>query len=83
MPDHDRIAAVATGFYFHPTHQVLAEIDPRPFEVQLQQAQGTLVRDTANLANAKLDLERYTQLLAQDAIPKQQPLCLKNSKHHP
>ena len=52
--------------------QVLAEIDPRPFEVQLQQAQGTLARDTASLANAKLDLERYTQLLAQDAIPKQQ-----------
>ena len=52
--------------------QLLAEIDPRPFEVQLQQAQGTLARDTATLTNAKLDLERYTQLLAQDAIPKQQ-----------
>ena len=52
--------------------QVLAEIDPRPFEVQLQQAQGTLARDTATLANAKLDLQRYTDLLAQDAIPKQQ-----------
>ena len=52
--------------------QVLAEIDPRPYEVQLQQAQGTLARDNATLANAKLDLERYVQLLAQDAIPKQQ-----------
>lgn len=52
--------------------QILAEIDPRPFEVQLQQAQGTLARDNATLANAKLDLERYTALLAQDAIPKQQ-----------
>ena len=52
--------------------QVLAEIDPRPYEVLLQQAQGTLARDTATLANAKLDLERYVQLLAQDAIPKQQ-----------
>jgi multidrug efflux system membrane fusion protein len=52
--------------------QVLAEIDPRPFEVQLQQAQGTLARDTATLTNAKLDLDRYTALLAQDAIPKQQ-----------
>jgi len=51
--------------------QILAEIDPRPFEVQLQQAQGTLARDSATLANAKLDFDRYTQLLAQDAIPKQ------------
>src|SRR5438067_11426642 len=52
--------------------QVLAEIDPRPFQVQLEQAEGTLARDTAMLENAKLDLERYRTLLAQDAVPKQQ-----------
>ncbi len=52
--------------------QVLAQIDPRPFEVQLAQAQGQLAHDEAILADAKLDLERYRTLLAQDAIPKQQ-----------
>jgi multidrug efflux system membrane fusion protein len=51
--------------------QLLAEIDPRPFEVQLQQAQGVLARDTALLTNARLDLTRYTTLLAQDAVPRQ------------
>jgi multidrug efflux system membrane fusion protein len=52
--------------------QLLAEIDPRPFNVQLQQAEGQLARDQALLANAKLDLERYTLLLKQDSIAKQQ-----------
>jgi multidrug efflux system membrane fusion protein len=52
--------------------QVLAQIDPRPFQVQLAQAEGTLAKDQALLANARLDFERYTTLLAQDAIPKQQ-----------
>ncbi|MES1257580.1 MAG: efflux RND transporter periplasmic adaptor subunit, partial [Acidobacteriota bacterium] len=52
--------------------QVLAEIDPRPYQVQLEQAEGTLARDTALLANARVDYERYKTLLAQDAIPKQQ-----------
>jgi multidrug efflux system membrane fusion protein len=52
--------------------QILAEIDPRPYQVQLEQGEGTLARDTALLANAKIDLDRYRTLLAQDAIPKQQ-----------
>jgi multidrug efflux system membrane fusion protein len=52
--------------------QVLAEIDPRPFQVQLEQAEGTLAHDQALLTNAKLDQSRYETLLAQDAIPKQQ-----------
>jgi membrane fusion protein, multidrug efflux system len=52
--------------------QVLAEIDPRPFQVQLELAQATLLHDQALLKNAKVDVERYTQLLATDAIPKQQ-----------
>jgi multidrug efflux system membrane fusion protein len=52
--------------------QLIAEIDPRPFQVQLVQAQGQKERDEALLANAKVDLERYRVLLSQDAIPKQQ-----------
>jgi multidrug efflux system membrane fusion protein len=52
--------------------QVLAEIDPRPYQVQLELAQATLAHDQALLSNAKVDVERYTQLLATDAVPKQQ-----------
>jgi multidrug efflux system membrane fusion protein len=51
---------------------VIAEIDPRPFQVQLLQAQGTKERDEAILANAKVDLERYRVLASQNAIPQQQ-----------
>jgi multidrug efflux system membrane fusion protein len=51
---------------------LLAEIDPRPFEVQLTQAQGQMAKDQALLKNAQLDLERYRTLLAQDSIAKQQ-----------
>ena len=50
----------------------LAEIDPKPFEVQLDQARGQLARDEAQLANAKLDLTRYQTLAAQGVIPRQQ-----------
>lgn len=52
--------------------EVLAEIDPRPFQIQLDQANGQLVRDQALLANARLDLDRYRGLLAKDSIAKQQ-----------
>lgn len=51
---------------------LLAEIDPRPFQVQLAQAEGQLVRDQALLANARLDLDRYRTLYQQDSIAKQQ-----------
>ena len=51
---------------------LLAEIDPRPFQVQLEQAQGQMVRDQALLANARVDLQRYHKLVAEDSIPKQQ-----------
>jgi multidrug efflux system membrane fusion protein len=51
---------------------LLATIDPRPFEVQLTQAEGQLARDVAFLKNAQLDLERYRVLWKQDSIPKQQ-----------
>jgi multidrug efflux system membrane fusion protein len=52
--------------------EVLAEIDPQPLRVQLSQVEGQLVRDQAQLANARLDLERYQTLLAQDSIARQQ-----------
>ena len=51
---------------------LLAEIDPRPFEVQLTQAEGQMARDQALLKNAVLDLKRYQVLSEQDSIPKQQ-----------
>jgi multidrug efflux system membrane fusion protein len=52
--------------------ELLATIDPRPFQVQLLQAQGQKAKDAAALQNAKVDLERYKVLAAQDSIPKQQ-----------
>lgn len=51
---------------------VLAEIDPKPLQVQLSQVEGQLARDQAQLNNARLDLERYRVLLAQDSVSKQQ-----------
>jgi multidrug efflux system membrane fusion protein len=51
---------------------VLAEIDPRPFETQLTQADGQLAKDEAALSNARLDLERYRTLVKGGFIPQQQ-----------
>jgi multidrug efflux system membrane fusion protein len=51
---------------------LLAEIDPRPFQVQLEQAEGQLARDQAQLNNAKVDLARYQTLFEQDSIARQQ-----------
>jgi multidrug efflux system membrane fusion protein len=51
---------------------LIAEIDPRPFQVQLIQAEGQSERDQALLANAKIDLERYRVLYSEDSIPRQQ-----------
>ncbi|WP_454741395.1 MdtA/MuxA family multidrug efflux RND transporter periplasmic adaptor subunit [Cupriavidus necator] len=51
---------------------VLAEIDPRPFQAALDQAVGQLARDQALLQNARLDQQRYRTLLGQDSISKQQ-----------
>ncbi|MGO9897334.1 MAG: MdtA/MuxA family multidrug efflux RND transporter periplasmic adaptor subunit [Bryobacteraceae bacterium] len=52
--------------------QVLIEIDPRPYQVQLDLAQATLAHDQALVANAKVDLDRYKLLVKTDAIPSQQ-----------
>jgi membrane fusion protein, multidrug efflux system len=51
---------------------LLAEIDPRPYQAQLTQAQGQMVRDQALLKNARVDLERYRVLSTQDSIAEQQ-----------
>ncbi len=51
---------------------LLAQIDPRPFEVQLTLATGQLARDQALLENARVDVKRYRTLLEQDSISRQQ-----------
>jgi multidrug efflux system membrane fusion protein len=51
--------------------QILVEIDPRPIEAQLQQAQATLTRDQAALQQARTDLQRYENALDDHAIPEQ------------
>jgi multidrug efflux system membrane fusion protein len=51
---------------------LLAQIDPRPLRAQLNQAIATHARDAAQLANARIDLQRYTTLVAQDSIATQQ-----------
>jgi multidrug efflux system membrane fusion protein len=50
----------------------LIDIDPRPFQAQVLQAEGTLQRDIGVLAQSKMDLERYRAAWARNGIPKQQ-----------
>jgi membrane fusion protein, multidrug efflux system len=52
--------------------ELLAEIDPRPCQVQLAQAEGQMARDAAQLKNAKLDLERDKILLGRELISRQE-----------
>src|SRR5690348_619336 len=59
------------GQFVH-TGDLLAEIDPRPFQVMLEQAEGQLAKDQALLKNAQVDLERYQVLFQQDSVAKQQ-----------
>ena len=51
--------------------QLLVTIDPRPFEIALQQMLGARLRDEAQLENAKVQLQRYQTLLSQDSIARQ------------
>jgi membrane fusion protein, multidrug efflux system len=51
--------------------QLLAEIDPRPYEAQLKQAEGTLKRDQAALEQARVDLKRYQEALQENALAQQ------------
>jgi len=50
----------------------LIEIDPRPYQVQKEQAEGQLAKDQAQLKNAQIDYERYQMLFKEGVIPKQQ-----------
>jgi RND family efflux transporter MFP subunit len=52
--------------------QLLAQIDPRPYQAALAQAEGQLARDSATLANARVDLTRYQALSSQNAVSAQQ-----------
>ena len=49
----------------------LVEIDPRPFQVQLEQAEGQLAKDQAALQNARIDLSRYEDLITKNAVSQQ------------
>jgi len=51
---------------------LLAKIDPRPYQVMLEQAEAGLARDQANLDNARVDLTRYQTLVPLRAVPEQQ-----------
>ncbi len=52
--------------------QLLAQIDPRPYQLALAQARANLVRDESTLNQARVDLERYRTLWSQDSIARQQ-----------
>ena len=51
---------------------VIAQVDPRPFQIQLQNGEASLFRDDAQLRNGKLNLDRYDSLRKQNLIPQQQ-----------
>ena len=52
--------------------QFLAQIDPRPYQIQLEQYEAALAKDNASLAQSRSDLARYEKLAAQDSISAQQ-----------
>jgi multidrug efflux system membrane fusion protein len=52
--------------------QLIAVIDPRPYEAALAQAKANLARDEASLADARLDMKRYEDLIKQDSVSQQQ-----------
>src|SRR5271165_7538963 len=72
-----RVQGEITQVYYHEGQMVqkgdpLVEIDPRPYQASLTQVEGQLAHDTAVLAEAKIDLERYQQAFTRNAIAKQQ-----------
>ena len=74
---HTRVAGELTKILFTEGQnvakgQLLAVIDPRPYEVALKQTEGQLLKDEALLSTAQTDLERYRILLKQDSIARQQ-----------
>jgi multidrug efflux system membrane fusion protein len=71
-----QVSGVITNIYYHEGQVVkqgdaLVQIDPRPFQLALDQATAQLARDEAELDNARVILERNQTLLAQDSIAKQ------------
>ncbi|MGM9485591.1 MdtA/MuxA family multidrug efflux RND transporter periplasmic adaptor subunit [Roseateles sp. NT4] len=72
-----KVSGELKAIYFHEGQpvkagQVLALIDPKPYEIARDQALGTLARDQAQLENARADLARYKDLVNKDAAPRQQ-----------
>lgn len=63
--------AFTEGHYVHKG-DLLAEIDPRPYQVQLTQAEGQMAKDQAALKNAQRDLVRFKDLARQGILPQQQ-----------
>ncbi len=66
-----QVTGILTQVTFHEgdgveTGQVLFQIDPRPFQAALDQARGMLARDQAQAQNARLEAERYAELVKQD-----------------
>lgn len=73
---YNQVTGVLTQVYYREGQAVrkgdpLVEIDPRQFEANVVTAQGALDRDTGLLAQAKMDLDRYKDAWARNAIPKQ------------
>jgi multidrug efflux system membrane fusion protein len=71
-----QVNGIVTAVYYKEGQLVrkgdsLIDIDARPYEASLLQAQGTLERDTNLLAQSKMDLERYHEAWDRNAIPKQ------------
>ncbi|HEV2288771.1 MAG TPA: MdtA/MuxA family multidrug efflux RND transporter periplasmic adaptor subunit [Candidatus Acidoferrales bacterium] len=74
---HTRVDGQIMTVYFREGQfvnkgEALVEIDPRPYQVQLEQAEGQLAKDEAALKDATLDYNRYTTLAGEGVIPKQQ-----------
>lgn len=63
--------AFQEGQFVH-AGEVLAQIDPRPFQVQLEQAMGQLAKDQAQRRDAEVNLERFKLLFKEGVIPQQQ-----------
>lgn len=71
-----QVTGVITAVHYREGHTVhqgdpLIDIDSRPYEAQLEQAQGALDRDQNLLAEAQMDLKRYQDAWAKNAIPRQ------------